>query len=89
MLELCYSKGMVDRLCARYGDLLLENSKSSDITPSHGRKVESNSQKKQLGDRQEAFYKFPTLKQLSAATEEELLGLGFGYRAKYITGNTL
>eukprot|EP00009_Paramoeba_aestuarina_P014188 CAMPEP_0201528168 /NCGR_PEP_ID=MMETSP0161_2-20130828/37507_1 /ASSEMBLY_ACC=CAM_ASM_000251 /TAXON_ID=180227 /ORGANISM="Neoparamoeba aestuarina, Strain SoJaBio B1-5/56/2" /LENGTH=187 /DNA_ID=CAMNT_0047929333 /DNA_START=138 /DNA_END=697 /DNA_ORIENTATION=+ len=30
------------------------------------------------------LYSFPTLPQLSAATEDELRTLGFGYRAKYI-----
>lgn len=33
------------------------------------------------------YFSFPTLSQLSAATEEELRGLGFGYRAKFITGS--
>lgn len=32
------------------------------------------------------YYAFPTLQQLSAATEDELRSLGFGYRAKFITG---
>jgi len=32
------------------------------------------------------FYTFPSLKQLKRATEEELRGMGFGYRAKYIVG---
>eukprot|EP00227_Mantoniella_beaufortii_P002988 CAMPEP_0197607606 /NCGR_PEP_ID=MMETSP1326-20131121/47435_1 /TAXON_ID=1155430 /ORGANISM="Genus nov. species nov., Strain RCC2288" /LENGTH=215 /DNA_ID=CAMNT_0043175681 /DNA_START=8 /DNA_END=651 /DNA_ORIENTATION=- len=36
-----------------------------------------------LGD----FYSFPTVSQLCGATEEALRGLGFGYRAKFITGS--
>lgn len=35
-----------------------------------------------------AFYAFPSLAQLSLATEEELRDLGFGYRAKFIVGAT-
>lgn len=34
----------------------------------------------------EGWYAFPTLQQLSAATEQQLRDGGFGYRAKYITG---
>ncbi|KAI8474872.1 MAG: DNA glycosylase [Monoraphidium minutum] len=33
-----------------------------------------------------AFYAFPSLEQLAAASEEQLRGLGFGYRAKFIAG---
>jgi N-glycosylase/DNA lyase len=33
-----------------------------------------------------AFYAFPTVSQLLRATEEELRGMGFGYRAKFIAG---
>jgi 3-methyladenine DNA glycosylase/8-oxoguanine DNA glycosylase len=32
------------------------------------------------------YYAFPSLAQLAAATEDELRALGFGYRAKFITG---
>lgn len=79
---------MVDRLCAQYGDLLLENTEGFDIIPSYGKSIDTSSRKKlKSSDEQQSFYKFPTLKQLSAVTEEELMGLGFGYRAKYITGN--
>lgn len=34
-----------------------------------------------------AYFAFPTLQQLAAATEEDLRGAGFGYRAKFITGS--
>ncbi|MEW5302609.1 MAG: hypothetical protein WDW36_005377 [Sanguina aurantia] len=33
------------------------------------------------------YYAFPTLQQLTRATEEELRAAGFGYRAKFITGS--
>lgn len=33
------------------------------------------------------FYSFPTLEQLSRATEDELREAGFGYRAKFIVGS--
>jgi N-glycosylase/DNA lyase len=33
-----------------------------------------------------AFYAFPTLEQLKAATEDELRAAGFGYRARFIVG---
>mmetsp|Transcript_6570 Transcript_6570/g.21916 ORF Transcript_6570/g.21916 Transcript_6570/m.21916 type:complete len:374 (+) Transcript_6570:95-1216(+) len=33
-----------------------------------------------------AYYAFPTLEQLSSASDERLRELGFGYRAKYIVG---
>eukprot|EP00899_Mesostigma_viride_P022849 jgi/Mesvir1/3749/Mv15024-RA.1 len=35
------------------------------------------------------FFVFPSLKELAAATEEELRALGFGYRAKFIVGTTV
>ncbi|GIL92014.1 hypothetical protein Vretimale_18518 [Volvox reticuliferus] len=35
-----------------------------------------------------SFYAFPTLEQLSKATEEELRAAGFGYRARFIVGAT-
>lgn len=34
------------------------------------------------------YFSFPSLEQLSAATEKELQDLGFGYRAKYIVKST-
>lgn len=33
------------------------------------------------------YFAFPTLGQLAAASEADLRGLGFGYRAKFITGS--
>ncbi|GLI60349.1 hypothetical protein VaNZ11_002470, partial [Volvox africanus] len=35
-----------------------------------------------------SFYAFPTLQQLSKATEEDLRAAGFGYRARFIVGAT-
>lgn len=34
-----------------------------------------------------SYYKFPELKQLEKATEDELKELGFGYRARYIVAS--
>lgn len=34
-----------------------------------------------------SYYKFPELKQLENATEDELKELGFGYRARYIVAS--
>ena len=39
-------------------------------------------------DNERTLYTFPTLKQLSVATEEELRANGFGYRAKFIVETT-
>jgi N-glycosylase/DNA lyase len=39
-----------------------------------------------LGEPLGSFYAFPTTTQLLGATEEQLRGLGFGYRAKFIAG---
>ena len=39
-----------------------------------------------LGESLGSFYAFPTISQLLRATEDELRGLGFGYRAKFIAG---
>ena len=33
-----------------------------------------------------AYYSFPSMEQVAVATEEQLRGLGFGYRAPYIVG---
>ncbi|KAL6748234.1 DNA glycosylase [Haematococcus lacustris] len=43
----------------------------------------------QAGGVQEAhlFFAFPTLQQLAQATEQELRGAGFGYRARFIVGS--
>jgi len=63
--------GMVDRLCRDFG---------SPLSTTDG---ENGS----VGAPGLAFYAFPTLEQLSEATEEHLRAEGFGYRAKYITGS--
>lgn len=82
---------MVERLCTQYGDLLLSVEEVAEDKPvasqTKKRKVSSlnNEQPSGILDNR-TFYSFPTLEQLSKATEGDLLGLGFGYRAKYITG---
>ena len=43
-------------------------------------------EKMEAGDTE--YYSFPTPQQLSGATEEELRGLGMGYRARYIVETT-
>ena len=59
------------------------NSKSKD---SNGLRKSSNGEAKINGDlhNDRVLHTFPTLKQLSHATEEELRANGFGYRAKFI-----
>lgn len=77
---------MVERLCERYGDLLLPD------VPLHDQDVKPGGQTRKRKAPEEAagkmgFFAFPTLEQLSAATEAELREMGFGYRAKYVTGS--
>ncbi|KAK9805430.1 hypothetical protein WJX73_005270 [Symbiochloris irregularis] len=65
--------GMVDRLCTAYG---------TPLTP-----VASACDDSAAGQEPATHFAFPTLEQLSKATEEELRAAGFGYRAKFITGS--
>ncbi|QDZ19581.1 DNA glycosylase [Chloropicon primus] len=62
--------GMVNNLCKLYGSEI-DNGKA-------GTGAEDKDAKK--------LYMFPTLEELSGATEETLRAHGFGYRAKFITG---
>ncbi|GMH36261.1 hypothetical protein BSKO_04129 [Bryopsis sp. KO-2023] len=97
-------QGMVERLCANYGDLLLSGAlpPEQDVKPTtqkRKRKIPEESEpptaaEKDAPDKdgkptnkESGFFAFPTLEQLSVATEDELRELGFGYRAKYITGS--
>lgn len=81
---------MVERLCASYGDLLIAGDHGEeDLTVPQNKKRKAVALKTGRSAStvdESAFYAFPTLEQLSKATEKDLLGLGFGYRAKYITG---
>ena len=95
--------GMVERLCAAYGTKLvchddaLRAMRKATTNPTGTPQKESNKNQSNqstptkdssmdgepLGD----FYSFPTVDQLRAATETDLRGMGFGYRAKFIAGS--
>jgi 3-methyladenine DNA glycosylase/8-oxoguanine DNA glycosylase len=64
--------GMVERLCSTYGMPLAPDS-SAGLQPA-GMAAEGSSS----GQQQLSFYAFPTLEQLSRASEEELRRDGFG-----------
>jgi len=62
---------MIDSLCRKYG---------SPLSPLPSLKaLKSPDEETGVG---EAFFTFPTLEQLSKATESQLRDIGFGYRAK-------
>lgn len=66
---------MVERLCRQHGTPLLAAAGDGSVPPAGATPAKL------------ALHAFPTLEQLSAATEEELRADGYGYRAKYITGS--
>lgn len=68
---------MIQRLCQKYGTYLGEIELTVD---DKSLATDTDSPPKTL-----SFYSFPTLEQLSRATESDLRELGFGYRASYIT----
>lgn len=86
---------MVERLCSTYGsELLPSSSSSSPASPASASDAvvttaeeEPQEEQQQQPQQQLAFYAFPTLEQLSAATEQALRADGFGYRAKFIVGS--
>ena len=75
--------GMVERLCRDYGTPLLQSS-----LPQETKSSMDSSLKAEVAAEEEqnqvvpdlAFYAFPTLEQLSAASESALRAEGFGYR---------
>ena len=73
--------GMVERLCSTYGQPIPLLS-SVDV----GDGEDDGDVSINLEDL--SFYAFPTLQQLSKATETDLRSNGFGYRAKFIVNST-
>lgn len=65
--------GMVNTLCRLYGTEVPAPSTEQDSEAPDAKT--------------DKLYMFPTLEQLSAATEDTLRASGFGYRAKFITGS--
>ncbi|KAI3435875.1 hypothetical protein D9Q98_001933 [Chlorella vulgaris] len=70
--------GMVERLCRQHGTPLC----AAPALAAAGKELAAGAAPAGL-----ALHAFPTLEQLSAVTEEQLRGDGFGYRAKYVTGS--
>lgn len=50
----------------------------------YGSKILLHAKEAEMADEGSPHFAFPTLEQMSAATEKELRDLGFGYRAKFI-----
>ena len=71
---------MVERLCRDYGTPILHASTNdaSTATAAVGTVAAAEQEQKAVPDL--AFYSFPTLEQLSAASEAALRAEGFGYR---------
>lgn len=77
-------KQMNEKLRKRYGSLIKVK---NEIVPSSS---SANIAPQTLAETEEVFYSFPTVEQLvSGATEEELRGMGFGYRAKFVVGTAI
>ncbi len=74
---------MVERLCRDYGTPILHASTSQAPTAAAvvgGKDTVAAAEEEQKAVPDLAFYSFPTLEQLSAASEAALRGEGFGYR---------
>lgn len=70
----------MQKLCVAYGDELLPPRAlpfAAAAPPSTGVLPHAHA---------DAYHAFPTLDQLAAADEEELRGMGLGYRARFVTG---
>lgn len=75
--------GMVERLCRDYGTPILHASTSQASTAAAavgGKDTVAAAEEEQKAVPDLAFYSFPTLEQLSAASEAALRAEGFGYR---------
>jgi len=75
--------GMVERLCRDYGTPILHASTcqaSTASAPIGGKGAVAAAEEEQKAVPDLAFYSFPTLEQLSAASEAALRAEGFGYR---------
>lgn len=82
--------GMVERLCRAYGTPLLAGgvpAEAASLAAGVPQAAAEGGATSAAAADGMALYAFPTLEQLSAATEEALREDGFGYRAKYITGS--
>lgn len=71
---------MVERLCSDYGTEIPITMQTNAVTAAEGAGAGAGAG--------QSFYAFPTLEQLSKATDEGLRAAGFGYRAKYICAAT-
>ena len=69
---------MVERLCRDYGTPILHS--TPPMAPAEAEMPEE--EQKAVPDL--AFYAFPTLEQLSAASEADLRAQGFGYRYRTV-----
>lgn len=76
--------GMVERLCRDYGTPILHSSVPQsaglDASVKAEGPEEEEQQQQQAGVPDLAFYAFPSLEQLSSASETALRAEGFGYR---------
>ncbi|CAG9465666.1 unnamed protein product [Pedinophyceae sp. YPF-701] len=86
--------GLVERLCADYGTPLMPVADVRGLASPGGDDGDgAGAPGKGRGKVAEmiaglGLYAFPTLEQLGRASDEDLRGAGFGYRAKYIVGCT-
>ena len=74
---------MVERLCRDYGTPLLHRSLPQEVDSSTESSVKAEAAAEEEENQRVpdlAFYAFPTLEQLSAASEAALRAEGFGYR---------
>jgi len=74
---------MVRNLCQHFGASVgtLDFSPNDEVVKSDESEADDTTKHENTDF---SFYSFPTLEQLSRATEKDLRELGFGYRAKYI-----
>ena len=75
---------MLEKLRQRYGTKInVNDAPSSTISSPTSSSLSESSQTIST------FYSFPTVEALSAASEEELRGLGLGYRAKFVRATAI
>ena len=85
--------GMIERLCQAFGSKIPINPK---LSPASSASSHSQRKRGRIDDGDEDvkdvevssvpsdFYAFPTLQQISTASEDDLRSLGFGYRSPYV-----
>ncbi len=74
---------MVERLCRDYGTPILHSTTPKPSAAAASQEAEGTADapvEEQMAVPDLAFYSFPTLEQLSAASESALRAEGFGYR---------